>query len=246
MAVAIPLALAAYQVVSGAINKGKANKEAAKLQATRPKFQQSQYDKDALSLAESELSTGQSGKAKQAYEEGSDKDFSTSLSAILSKGGDVNDINSLFGEKQAGRQRYTQLTDQLRLGQIDRLVQAQQLNEDQRQKEFQYNVDEPWKDSAQATAAAREQSAKQISEGINTAGSAAGSYLQGVQEKNDYSKYFGSNLNNPSSSNPQTVQPVSQSSYTPDVASSVGPAPKTAPQMNYNWNYFDNANTQQE
>ena len=136
------------------------------------------------------------------------------MSGILSKGGSVNDINSLFGQKQAGRQRYTQITDQLRLGQIDRLVQAQQMNEDQREKAFEYNVDEPWKDAAQATAVAREESAKQISEGINTAGSAVTSYLGGVQEKNDYAKYFGpasNHLIHPHSNSPLSVTPQTTS-----------------------------------
>lgn len=243
MAVAIPLAIAGYNIISGIVSKNKAKKEAAKLSATRPKFAPSQYDKDTLSLSESELSTGQSGKAQQAYEEGSDKDFSTSLSGILSMGGDVNDINKLFGEKQAGRQRYTMLTDQLRLGQIDRVVQARQRMEQGRQEEFEFNKWRPWADSAQATAAAREQSQKQISEGINTAGSAASSYLQGEQEKSDYNKYFAPPLDNPNSSNPSSVQPVTPSSYTPNVAGSAGPAPTTPMELNYNWDYHNTPNS---
>ena len=183
MAVAalIPAAIGAYGIISGAISKGKANKRAKQLAATRPKEQDSPYAKDALSLAESELSTGMSGKAKQAMEEGEDKDYSNALGAILKGGGSVNNIGSLFSEKAGGRQKMALLQENLRLNQISNLQRAQQINEDNQKQEFEFNQWMPWADESQANAQAKADSSKEINSGINTLGSAASSYFGGKE-----------------------------------------------------------------
>jgi hypothetical protein len=160
------------ETVVGLINSGKAKREAARLQGLRPKFKESPYYKDALSLAESELSTGMSAGAQTAYEQGADRDLSTSLNAILQGGGSVNNVAQVFDQSQQGRQRLAMMKENLRLNQINNVVQAQQLREDQREKAFQFNEWAPWADQAQAAAEARKNASNMIWHGIDTAGSA--------------------------------------------------------------------------
>lgn len=158
------------EAVVGLINAGKAKREAAKLEASRPKYKESPYYKDALSLAQSELSTGMSAEAKNAYEQGISRDLSTSLDAILKGGGSVNNVAQVFDQSQQGRQRLTLMKENLRMNNVNNLVRAQQLNEEQREKAFQFNEWAPWADKAQANAKARQGAEDMIWAGVNTAG----------------------------------------------------------------------------
>lgn len=189
--------------VVGLINRGKTQREAAQLQATRPKLKDSPYLKDQLSLAESELSTGMSGEAKNAYEQGIDRDLSTSLDAILKGGGSVNNVGSIFGQSEVGRQRLALMKDNLRLNQINNLVRAQDAKEEERQKEFEFNEWRPWSDQAQANAQARQGAEGQIWSGLGTAGSTAMRSVETSRNKNELnnSLNFSSNTTASAGSN---------------------------------------------
>lgn len=169
--------IGAGTAVAGMIKASKARKEAAKLAASRPKYEPSPYYKDAVSLAQSELSTGMSGEAKNAYEQGIDRSLSTSLNAIMKSGGSANNIAEVFDGSNQGRQRLAMMKDNLRLNQIGNLVRAQQLGSEEREKGFQFNEWAPWADAAKANAGERTAADQQIWSGINTVGSAAGSYF---------------------------------------------------------------------
>lgn len=180
------------QTALGFINKGKAKREAAKLAASRPKYQESPYAKEAVSLAESELSTGISGAAKAAYEEGIDRDLSGSLNAILKGGGSANNVAEVFASSVQGRQRLALMKDNIRLNQINNLTRAQQFATEEREKAFEFNQWAPWADAAQANAAARKDAEAQIWSGINTAGSAVIRGISGAAGKKELNDYFSS------------------------------------------------------
>lgn len=188
LAIAGGLGLA--QSAVGFINKGKAKKEAARLAASRPKYQPSPYYKDALATAESELSTGMSGEANNAYEQGIDRDLSGSLNAILKSGGSANNVAEVFSASTQGRQRLAMMKDNLRLNQINNVVRAQQLNSEEREKAFQFNEWAPWADAAKANAGARTEAEGQIWSGFNTAGSAVMSGLSEAGDKKQLDNYF--------------------------------------------------------
>lgn len=181
------------EAVVGLINSGKAKREAAKLQASRPQYTQSPYDKDALALAQSEVSTGMSGEAKNAYEQGIDRDLSGSLSTILKGGGSVNNVAEVFDHANQGRQKLAIMKDNLRLNQIHGLVTAQELNSQEREKAFQFNQWAPWADSAKANAGARTAADGQIWGGVNTLGSAIMGFGHELAAKKDTNNYFASN-----------------------------------------------------
>lgn len=189
-AIAVGAGTVIYGAVSGGVKKKKATKEASKLQATRPKLGNSQYAQDQVSLAESELSTGVSGKVSQAYEEGADKDFSSSLSAILKGGGDVNNVGDLFSNKEAGRARLSLMQENLRLNQITNLQRAQTNAESDQKQQFEFNNWMPWADAAQGNAQAREQAQGQINNSINSGIAAIGGGVNNYLGQKQLDNYF--------------------------------------------------------
>lgn len=174
----------------GLINKGKANKKAAQLAASRPKLGPSEYLKDQLSLSESELSNGMSAGAKTAYEEGLDKDLSSSLGAVTRMGGSPNDVGSVFANNATGRQRLAIMKDNLRLTQINNLTRSQDANEEYSEKQFQFNQWAPWADSAQANAQDKANAQSEIFSGVNTAAGGAMRFGQQQNQKKLFNNYF--------------------------------------------------------
>lgn len=220
-ALAIPAAIGAAQTVVGLIKGGKAKREAARLAASRPKLEASPYINDQLSLAQSELQSGMGGATERAYEEGLSRDTSSALDAILKGGGDVNNVAEIFDRSAVGRQRLALMKENLRLSQINNLVNAQGAAENQRQQMFQFNQVAPWMDASRANAQARQGAENMIWSGIQTVGNAATGYLQGRQAKQDLNNYFDtgvkSTVSGTDSYTPSTVQSVPN--YTNRVAS---------------------------
>jgi len=190
---AIPAtALGLAQTVTGLINSKKTKREAARLAASRPKLEASPYLDDQLSLAQSELSNGMSGAAENAYEQGLSRDVSSSLDAILKSGGDVNNVAEIFDRSAVGRQRLSLMKENLRLSQINNLVNAQSAAENQRKEMFEFNQYRPWADASQANAAARQKSQDMIWGGLQTVASGAMSAGQSAGAQNDFNSYFQS------------------------------------------------------
>jgi hypothetical protein len=208
--------------VVGLINRGKTQREAAQLQANRPKLKDSPYLKDQLALSESELSTGMSGEAKNAYEQGIDRDLSTSLDAILKGGGSVNNVGSIFGQSEVGRQRLTMMKDNLRLNQINNLVRSRDAKEEERQKEFQFNEWMPWADQAQANAQARQGAESQIWGGLGTAGSVAMKSAETSRNKNELNNSLNFSSSPTSSTGDNSGGTGSNSSMLSDLLSENG------------------------
>jgi len=214
IAQAIQAGIGVAQTVVGLIGSGKAKREAARLQGLRPKYKESPYYKDALSLAESELSTGMSADAENAYEQGTDRDLSTSLNAILQGGGSVNNVAQVFDQSQQGRQRLSLMKENLRLNQINNVVKAQQLNEEEREKAFQFNEFAPWADKAQANAEARKNASNMIWSGINSVGSAAMSaFGGGNKELTDSLQGGGETSSGPNLRSTQVQNPESLTDF---------------------------------
>jgi hypothetical protein len=184
------------------IYKGaKAKSEAEKLAATRPKLTDSPYLRDQLSLAESQLSTGMSAEAKATYEQDMDRSLSASLASVLKGGGNPNNVGEIFASDNQGRQRLAIMKDNLRLADIDRVSRAQDAAEEMKEKQFGINEDQPWKDAAQSTAAARQGAENMIWSGVGTAGSGVMKGIEGVRASNA--------LNTPNQ--PTGTQPLSPS-----------------------------------
>lgn len=181
--------MAAAQLVGGAIKKRQAKKKAAELAASRPELESSPYLQENLSLARSELANGMSAESERAYTQGSDRDFSGSLQAILQGGGSANNISELFDRSQTGRMRLSLMQDNLRLQQINNLFRAGGESENQRQQQFQFNQAAPWFDAAQANAGARQAGEQEMWSGINSLSSTAAGAIASNQNANAYNNY---------------------------------------------------------
>lgn len=190
-ALLVPAVLGAAQTVAGLFKGGAAKKEAERLEASRPKIGDSPFVKDQLSLAKSELASGMSGAAENAYEQGLSRDLSTSLDAILKSGGDVNNVADIFDRSATGRQRLSLMKENLRLSQINNLVNAQGAAENERLQQFEFNEYRPWADKSQANAQARQGAEDMVWGGLQTFGSAATSFLQGQNQQQDFNNYLG-------------------------------------------------------
>jgi len=172
-------ALAAGSAIAGGIKASKAKKEAQRLAASRPQLSVSPYVTDQVRLAESELSRGQTSASQTAYDEALDRDFSSSIDAILRGGGSLGNIADVYGADVEGRSRMAMMEDNLRLNQIQNLMRAQGTGEDFRQQQFQFNQAAPWFDQAQAASAARAAGNKQMWDSIGSLGTAVGGMFSG-------------------------------------------------------------------
>ena len=181
----IPAALGVAQAGIGLLKSGQTKREAERLAASRPKLKDSPFIDDQLSLAKSELASGMSGAAENAYEQGLSRDLSTSLDAILKGGGDVNNVADIFDKSATGRQRLSLMKENIRLSQINNLSNAQRAAEEERLQQFQFNEWAPWSDAAQSNAKARQGAEDMIWSGLQTAGGAAAAALQSKQQKKD-------------------------------------------------------------
>jgi hypothetical protein len=227
--------LGVAQTVTGLINAGKAKKQARELEKTRPQYSIDKGYGQNLSLAESNLQ-GLSDTAENAYNQLADKQFSSSLDAILKSGGTATNVADVYGQGEEGRLRLAQLSDQMRLGQVNSLMKARESMADQEDKAFMYNIDSPWKDKAQANAAAREGADKQIWGGLQTLGSMGMQAADQASQKKQYSNYFNSGGGNGSG--------TSNSTFTPQRSSVM--LPTSSPNTNNLNRYQSNWATQQD
>lgn len=217
---AIPAtALGLAQTVTGLINSKKTKREAARLAASRPKLESSPYLDDQLSLAQNELSNGMSGAAENAYEQGLSRDVSSSLDAILKGGGDVNNVAEIFDRSAVGRQRLSLMKENLRLSQINNLVNAQGAMENQRQQMFQFNDWAPWADASRANAASRQKAQDMLWGGLQTVASGVMSAGQSAGAQNDLNNYFQGPQGNGYNGNPQYSQVQQVPNYNGSVQS---------------------------
>lgn len=184
-------AVGAGEAAVGLIKGAKAKKAGAELDKNRPKYNISPYASRDVSMAESSLSGGMGGEATQAYTEGIDKSFSSTLNAILKSGGSGNTISSVFGNTQDGYRNLALMKEQMRMQKMDELVKSHQYYNNELDKEFGINKLDPWKDNKQAVAVEKQNASNLVTSGINTAVSAGMNYAGEKSTENLYAKYFG-------------------------------------------------------
>lgn len=222
--------IALIDTVTNLVNKKKTKEEARELQRTRPKYQENQLIADDLSLAESEAASGGiSARAERAYNNLNDKQFSSSLGAILRGGGSVNNVADVFGENEEGRQRLALISDQARLNQISNLSRARQNQVNEDNKAFEFNEWNPWADRAQANAQARQGAENGVWRGLDNLAGAGMQYFGQKYNENQYDKYFNRGNQTPTSNRGQ----LDFSFYKPQPPQDVNPY--DAPKLDLSW-----------
>lgn len=199
--------IAAAKTVTGLVNRGRAKKEAERLARSRPQYSIDEGYGQNLDLAESEASTGLSATAENAYNQLADKEFSTSLDAILKSGGTATNVADVYGQGQEGRLRLAQLSDQMRLSKINSLMKAREDMAEQQDKKFEFNEWRPWADASQANAEARRGSDEQIWSGLQSLGSTAMQFADQQSQQKQYNDYLKTIGGNKGSTNTSTYTP---------------------------------------
>lgn len=191
VAAAIPIALGVAKTVTSLVNKGKAKREGRELENSRPQFSVDKGYGQNLSLAESNLQ-GLSDTAENAYNQLQDKQFSSSLDAILKSGGTATNVADVYGQGEEGRLRLAQLSDQMRVNQVNSLMRSREAMADQNDKAFEFNQWRPWADKAQANAQARQGAEEGIWSGLQTIGSGAMQFMDQQSQAKQQSQYLNS------------------------------------------------------
>lgn len=179
------------QTITNLINQGKTKREAEELARSRPQYKIDPSYAQSNSLAESELSSGGlSSKAEAAYDTLNNQQFGASLGAILHAGGSVNNVADLYGNNESGRTRLALLNDQMRVGQIDRLIKTRQELSEQGDKAWQINTFAPYMDKVVANGIARQKADQGLWQGLSTIGAAGINYSAQQNSANNYNDYF--------------------------------------------------------
>lgn len=194
MAAAVPVALGAVQIVDSFIKDKQLKKQAAEAEKNKPIKQTSQFDKDALALAESEMANGMSSAAEKAYNDSVDRGLSSSISAMLKSGGNVNSIGEIYGATEQGRQNLAVMQDQMRLTQLQNVMKSYDKMASEEEKNWMVNLYAPYKDKLQAIGEQRKNVAQQRVAGMNTMGSGLMTALGGDKKLDDDGS--GNNGNN--------------------------------------------------
>lgn len=230
--------LGRVQSVIGLINSSKTKKIAKELERTRPKYKVSPLAGEDLSLAESELAGGMSARAEAAYNQATDKQFSSSLDAILRGGGSVNNVGELFGSSEGGRMRLATLQDQLRLKQIDNLVRARRYVDEQKDKAFQFNEWAPYADKVQANAIARKEANNMVWAGLQSSAATATNAASNFAGEQAYNDFFGGNNNNGFDTGFNRTNDRGLTEFSkPDLSTGQRPVPKPFPSQGQNYDY---------
>lgn len=180
------------EAISGAVNKGKTDDEAARLAASRPKIERDPLTDQNLALVKSDLANGMSAKAERAYDNIADREFSSSLSSILKGGGDVNSVGDIYTGNEEGRQKLATMRDNLRLNQIKNvLTQSERADERNYVTPWQVNEFAPWADKTAANADARMAADKRMWDGITTLATSGMQIGQNIHEEKMFNKQFG-------------------------------------------------------
>ncbi len=206
------------QIITNAVNNKKAKQEAEELARTRPKYAINPLVQQELDFAEGNIG-GLSPEAESAYGNLNNQQFASSLGAILRGGGSVNNVGSLFGANEEGRQRLALLNDQMRLNQINNLSRARANMVEQQDKAFEFNEWRSWADRAQATAASRQQAQNNIWNGIGTAASAGMQFAGQMQNQNRYDRSLQLNQPVTSAGRPVTATTTYEADYNPNGVS---------------------------
>lgn len=161
-------AFSMIEMLKGISDQNKANDAALTLERTKPIKKISQYDRSALNVSESELANPISAQAQQAYDAAEDRSLSSSISAILKSGADVNNIGDMYGNTIQGRGNLAIMRDQLRMKKVDSYLA--QLDNMAQQEDTNWLVNEygPYINKLKAVGEAKKQAAANTAKGMDS------------------------------------------------------------------------------
>lgn len=170
----------AGEAIYGGIQANKAKKAQAALLANRPKYQINPEEYDIENQAESQASQGMGAGARQQLQNNTDRGLATNANAILMGGGDANAIGNLADKTQQGYNQNSIYDDQVRLKNLDNLQSAYARMSADKDKQWDINTNQPWKDALTAQTQQRQAGNNMMMSGISSVGSAGAGFAKAL------------------------------------------------------------------
>lgn len=159
------------QMIYGNIQKNKLQNQIDANVASRPTYTINPEEKQMLALAESRAGSGMSDAARTAYMNDANAGLSNVTSAILKAGGNPNAIGSAYGSYEKGISKLAMYDDDMRMRNLNNVTNAWARNSANRDKEWQLNKFQPWRDKQTALAWQLQGALNTQNAGFNTFGS---------------------------------------------------------------------------
>ncbi len=139
-------ALTGAQLLYADSQKKKAAREQAALLAKRPEYKINPEEGRMVSLAESQAGQGLSDQARAQLNAQTNQQLTASTDAALRGGADANGVAGILGAAQNASNNTALYDDQLRLQHLSNLSNIWARSSANKDKQWQINQEEPWKD----------------------------------------------------------------------------------------------------
>lgn len=171
------LLLGAGEAAWGYSEKKKYQGQIDATNANRPKYQINPEENNIVNLAESRANQGMGGAAKQALQNNTDRSIASLSNAALMGGADANSIGNLVDKSQQSYNQNAIYDDTIRLQNLDNLQSSWARMSADRDKAWQLNELNPWKDRMAALSGQLTGANNMFLSGLNMGGS---SLMSGV------------------------------------------------------------------
>ncbi len=138
------------EAIWGAEQKKKYQNQINALNSKRPVYSINPEEYNIQNLAESRAGQGMSAGSKQELLNNTNNNLATSLDYALKSGGDPNAIGNIAQNSQSAYNQNAIYDDQARLSNLNNLQTAWTRQSANRDKAFQINQEQPWKDNMTA------------------------------------------------------------------------------------------------
>lgn len=175
----VSAAIGAGETLWGAKQRNNYQRSIDSLSANRPKYAINPEENSILNLAENRAGQGMSAASNQALLNNSNNSLSTSLDYALKSGADPNAIGNIADKQQQALNQNAIYNDQARISNLDKLQSAYARMSANRDKEFQLNQEQPWKDQMTALSEQLKGANNIFQQGLSSGGS---SIMSGVNK----------------------------------------------------------------
>lgn len=138
------------EAIWGAVEKKKYQSQIDALNSKRPVYSTNPEEYNIQNLAESRAGQGMSAASKQELLNNTNNNLATSLDYALKSGANPNVIGNIAQKTQDTYNQNAIYDDQARISNLNNLQSAYARMSANRDKEFQLNKEQPWKDNMTA------------------------------------------------------------------------------------------------
>lgn len=180
----VGLGLGLGQTIWGSIEKNKAQGALNSNAAARPTYNINPEEYDIQRDAESRANQGMSSASRQIMQQNAEQSAAQGYDAILRGGGNANAISGFAGNQQRAGNQIAIYDDQQRLSNLANLQNAYARMSANKDKAWQINKEEPWKDKQLALSQQLQGANNMFMSGLNSMGSGLTGLAGGLLKSN--------------------------------------------------------------